>query len=113
MLTGRVPASINSLKQLNFLALSHNLLKGSIPITFNKLSNVTQLYLHGNKFSGKAPESARKLDVYITDCGFPSASEEPIECKYYTPCECIVLFPPPRLSLIKLCVHKPLSPYVV
>lgn len=78
---------MNQLENLNTLVLSHNALKGSIPLDFNNyLSNLKRLFLHSNKLSGEAPRSLIKMDTYITDCGYPSETLDPVKCTTCTVC---------------------------
>lgn len=79
-ITGSIPFEVNNLKNLHTLVLSHNRFKGKIPIQLNELVNVNRLHLHGNQLSGEAPDPDRAMDEYISDCGFPSVSLEPVEC---------------------------------
>jgi len=78
-LTGTIPKEMNQLEQLNTLVLSHNELKGPILLDSNKLPNMKILFLHANELSGKAPEFM-KTDWYISDCGVPSESNNPVQC---------------------------------
>ncbi|CAA2966002.1 LRR receptor-like serine threonine- kinase GSO1 [Olea europaea subsp. europaea] len=60
-LTGNLPNSIGSLKNLLYLDLSNNSFRGSIPETIGNLSLLRELYLSKNKMSGKIPVSFGEL----------------------------------------------------
>lgn len=78
---GSLPDELNKLEKLHTLVLSHNELSGTIPLQLkDKLINLERLYLHDNKLYGKAPESHEKIKDYITDCGYPAVSLEPVFC---------------------------------
>lgn len=77
-LTGSIP-NFNNLTQLRVLSLSHNNLKGNIPFELEKMPKMELLHLHMNKLSGNAPEFMN-MRSYITDCGTPSNSLEPVKC---------------------------------
>jgi len=78
-LTGSLPSQLNRLQNLSVLVLSHNELKGSIPFDSTTLHKMKRLHLHNNKLSGKAPQFINMIS-YISDCGFPSDSLEPVSC---------------------------------
>lgn len=60
-LTGSLPDSLGSLKNLMYLRLWHNYFRGSIPETIGNLSSLRELYLSYNQMSGKIPVSFGEL----------------------------------------------------
>ncbi|CAA2966004.1 LRR receptor-like serine threonine- kinase FLS2 [Olea europaea subsp. europaea] len=60
-LTGNLPNSLGSLKNLLYLRLWHNSFRGSIPETIGNLSLLRELYLSNNQLSGKIPVSFGEL----------------------------------------------------
>lgn len=69
------------MSQLSVLALSHNKLRGTIPLNLTSLENIEILFLHGNnELTGVAPETDRKIQSYVTDCGYPSSEHKHVSC---------------------------------
>ncbi|KAL2478320.1 disease resistance family protein/LRR family protein [Forsythia ovata] len=60
-LTGRLPAWLGELKNLEELSLVSNLFEGPIPESLGALQNLTDLNLAGNKLNGTLPESIGQL----------------------------------------------------
>ena len=56
-LTGRIPAALGSLSNLQWLNLASNHLTGTIPVELGNLSNLNQLWLADNLFSGCIPSA--------------------------------------------------------
>ena len=56
-LTGRIPAALGSLSNLQWLNLASNHLTGTIPVELGSLSNLNQLWLAGNQLSGCIPSA--------------------------------------------------------
>lgn len=85
-LRGDLPIELKNLTKLEILVLSHNEFFGTIPSGLGELSRLNKLYLHANELSGEAPKLNNEIGVYITDCGDPSTSLEPINCPDCTIC---------------------------
>lgn len=63
--TGQLPDSIGSLKNLQILDLAYNSFWGSIPSAIGNLSSLKVLYLHSNKMNGSIPESFGQLSKLV------------------------------------------------
>eukprot|EP00984_Skeletonema_dohrnii_P023752 scaffold12826_cov75-Skeletonema_dohrnii-CCMP3373.AAC.8 len=114
-LSGRLSDSIGHLTLIEVMDLSDNDIKGSIPTQIGLLSKLTYLRLSYNAFTGAAPEGLGELtqmkllqlqsnrltelpnipeldeslyssSTFVTDCGVPSAFDEPLECDNCTMC---------------------------
>ncbi|KAL2505356.1 disease resistance family protein/LRR family protein [Abeliophyllum distichum] len=60
-MTGNLPKSLGSLKNLQYLILWRNSFRGSIPETIGNLLSLRELYLSYNQMSGKIPVSLGQL----------------------------------------------------
>ncbi|MYC99394.1 MAG: hypothetical protein F4X13_09020 [Gammaproteobacteria bacterium] len=60
-LTGRIPAELGQLRQLQYLALAHNGLVGPIPPEFGNLSSLEELALRNNFLTGSIPRELGRL----------------------------------------------------
>ncbi len=60
-LSGEIPAELGSLSNLTDLSLEANRLSGDIPAGLGSLANLTRLYLINNQLSGEIPEELGSL----------------------------------------------------
>ncbi|KAM7473300.1 hypothetical protein LguiB_020543 [Lonicera macranthoides] len=68
LISGIIPASIESLANLYILELRDNLLSGPIPSSLGKLQNLQVLLLKGNKLQGQIPSSLGNITLlYLLD----------------------------------------------
>ena len=69
-IAGSIPSSLGNLENLQELGLQENRLTGSIPSSLGNLSNLEHLWLSDNRLSGAIPSSLNNLDdlwsVYIS-----------------------------------------------
>lgn len=66
------------------LVLSYNSFIGTVPAELEGLQNLELLHLHSNRLFGTIPlglnVNIQNPSSFITDCGVPSAFEEPLVC---------------------------------
>ena len=88
-LTGSIPTEIGSLSKLTDLRISYNAFTGAAPKELEQLHNLERVQLHSNRITGTIPllqVSNVSKSSFISDCGVPSAFEEPLECERCTMC---------------------------
>ena len=86
-LTGILSKDVAGLPSLTTFRVNKNELRGSIPGNLMQSKNGTSgviVHLHSNQFEGKAPLITNA--AYITDCGRPSAVQNPVTCASCTIC---------------------------
>ena len=93
---GSIPAELGKLSKLVYLRLSYNAFTGAAPDELGEMTQLQLLQLQSNRITELPNLSSLTGDTYkeatfITDCGVPSAFEEPLECKNCTMC-CEYLF---------------------
>eukprot|EP00804_Cyclotella_cryptica_P003506 CCRYP_002138-RC/>CCRYP_002138-RC protein AED:0.21 eAED:0.21 QI:1379/0.66/0.71/1/0.33/0.57/7/128/1232 len=102
---GSIPKEIGDLADLTYLRLSYNAFAGNVPSLLH-LKNLELAQFHSNWLTGtillngnlKAIESS-----FISDCGYPTDFERPIECPNCTMCcnimgECLNTEPLPLFN---------------
>lgn len=67
-LNGTIPAALENLPCLQYLALSGNQLQGAIPTTLGNLHHLTILYLFENQLSGVIPTALGNLPYLVYLC---------------------------------------------
>ena len=71
-LSGEIPGELGSLSNLATLSLEANQLSGEIPAGLGNMTNLTRLYLINNQLSGEMPEELGNLN--LTNLAAPSTS---------------------------------------
>ena len=68
-LTGEIPSELGNLSNLEYLTLYNNQLTGKIPSELGNLSNLEDLFLEGNRLTGRIPPELGNLsnlgDLYL------------------------------------------------
>mmetsp|Transcript_6566 Transcript_6566/g.9711 ORF Transcript_6566/g.9711 Transcript_6566/m.9711 type:complete len:528 (+) Transcript_6566:1-1584(+) len=85
-LTGSIPAELGELVNLQQLSLSYNALKGDIPKSMANMNNLSLVHFHGNDLNGNADVFLNVIENFVTDCGRPSSTNDPVICKTCSIC---------------------------
>lgn len=64
-LNGRIPESISSLPNLEYINLEYNYLSGSIPVGLAKLEKLEELSFHGNFLTGPIPADLIQISTAV------------------------------------------------
>jgi len=88
---GSIPKQIGLLSKLTYLRLSYNAFTGAAPEGLGELTQVKLLQLQSNRITElpTIPELDKSLyssSTFVSDCGVPSAFDEPLECDNCTMC---------------------------
>ncbi|EJK53387.1 hypothetical protein THAOC_27192 [Thalassiosira oceanica] len=88
-LKGYIPSQIGSLSNLRDLLLSYNGFIGEAPGELGELQNLERVHLHSNRIVGRIPPikvlNATEFS-FISDCGVPSAFNDPLQCDFCGMC---------------------------
>ncbi|KAL7523831.1 hypothetical protein ACHAXR_000354, partial [Thalassiosira sp. AJA248-18] len=90
---GSIPTEIGLLTNLTYLRLSYNAFTGTVSDEFLNLAQLQLVQLHSNRLTGTIPDlnvtpknDSLSGSSFISDCGEPSAFEDPVKCVGCTMC---------------------------